>query len=1441
MPFVDTGSKEDRINLSDEEFYRKHHVSKDGFSYGYPIHELVPQEVEVKEEHNWKDVFAADFMSNPLVVYGQLYFATPKGDADPNFRLTEENTRGYERDLGVLAMANNEFQLNFVKEILNEKYRNEQVIEDSNGLSWFGGKALGLAFDPAFFGAGKAVSVASGIAKGFSTYNKVKGFAGKYVADVFGKDFAKTAGGTMLYRAGIGAASGAAVGGVYSGIEALSEDVGMSDVFRNMATFAVLSSVFGSVVGANEAREMSLMRKKADKLIEEITKKGTTEIVVTSEEFEKFRNNPKLVDARIKKAWGFENFSADPSMAGFLSNSPTMKAAMSFLADVPVKIVDGKTGELMTFTPSIESTVAPIVGQYLRKSLENLDEYYSKWVAEKGGNELMAKLNVKLWKGGAKYQEFLSEWLRECYTPGTSSSEAIKELVQKTFNEIITPISDIGQKADVFGYKRAKDFELNEKRIGLEKGIKSNDREIAKIISQRKINIPIGKVNGSMKYQDVDVGAVEKHLSGLETKASLKKEQREVLEGFEKQLGSDVKDSKAFRELTKKARQVASKVEKENSKLLKDASKEEAVILKKNESLDYYISEFENEVIGRKASIDLQSKEAVRASELMNIGKYRQQLADLNKKLEIATKEKSQLRSRQKLLREKKELEKKIEFLEAIENTKKLPTEKQAEALGKVRERLSNFIKQKRANEQKLNNLTKQVDKTFTKNQEKFYRDLFNIGDELSNLKGKNVEPSPDKLNQLIGDVKRQIKQLSKEEKELLKQHEEISKSVEKVKAERSDDVEKLKADTEAKTKELEETNKAIEENNKKVYTHEDFKKLIEGELYFPRMYDTMKIAMHRDAAVADIKEGMWSISELRDLRNTPENQLTAKEKELLLKEDERLQEAADEAVSHILHEEDKAPSKNPRKTRSFEHERRLRFSTEYVKDWIIQDPEKILANFIRTIPVDSKLLERFGTLNVNDIIGLIREDYKKLIDSAVSQEQKKALADKCNKDIDNFRCVWCRVRGITEYSSLDLTQHGIAFNHAANIISNLNVARLIGGTVISATSDLAQAMMTLGFKNFFKSYSSMFKKDFWKAFSGSEGVWLRAFDHFERTRSLGFYNQMIGDGFLSAVDNFTGRLANLAVKASFINKWDEFNKFVVGYVTQEGILKAGEKLSKGGKLVSKDLEFLSATGVTEENAIKMFEQFKKYGRVSEGGAWESGVGLWDNEKLQDIFRGGVRKIQNQAILTPTAGSVPLFFDRFGSLGKMLFQFRRFSYSTYSKVLMPMLQKRDLEAFGGLTMMVSIGVMKAYLRALKGGYAISMSDAIKQSLQEAECISYMGDAFGIGNALIGANEENSKGNREFLRKAGGTGYDFVDTFARGIPGMFRLMTGFGGDLSYGQIHNIRKMLPLQNNILLFPLFDKFEAVSINKRGSKMAKKRLREKENAGFEPINIGY
>ena len=61
-------------------------------------------------------------------------------------------------------------------------------------------------------------------------------------------------------------------------------------------------------------------------------------------------------------------------------------------------------------------------------------------------------------------------------------------------------------------------------------------------------------------------------------------------------------------------------------------------------------------------------------------------------------------------------------------------------------------------------------------------------------------------------------------------------------------------------------------------------------------------------------------------------------------------------------------------------------------------------------------------------------------------------------------------------------------------------------------------------------------------------------------------------------------------------------------------------------------------------------------------------------------------------------------------------------------------------------------------------------------------------------------------------------------------------------MSASEIHYTRKMLPFQNNIWLFPLFDRFEKATIMSRGTERAKKDLERKERdkeLGFRKIKL--
>lgn len=1431
MVVVIPGALEDSKNISEKEYYKKWGQSKTDHVYGDPISFTAEKEpTKDISQGFWGTLFSS--VSSSSIVSFIRYQLALGGPRDTSFSINEENIRGYEDHIGFLLQANSETELNNIKKTIDEVRLNQQVVASANGFLGTSGGIIGGFIDPTVLLsggiAGAGIKTIAATAKGINWAKKASVFAKNVIEDKFGKDFAASAGGVMLKSFGSGVLGGATTGAIDVGIESLVEDVDSEDALSKIAWFSIFGGGLGLLVGANKGTQMSLQRKRADKLVNAINTKNPNKIVLTDAEFQKAVNNPDFINAKIKSALGMENLQTSPDIRGNLSPSNVVKSVMNTLVDNPFVLINESSGKIIVVSPSVESVASSMVAESLFKLQKNINNYYSKWLQEKYGNALIAKLksfkDLKVWAGGKDYEAFLQELSNESFTPGSTSSSVIRELANKNYNEIIKPLADYGMKHDLWGYKKTKDFELNQKKTELEKGIKSNDREIARIISQRKISVPIGKVNGLMKNQDVTIEAVEKHLKGLEKSLGQNQKRQALLESINEKISPDIKDSKALRKLTQQLKNARSSFEKETKENIKQYFSEKIKADTKFETLEEAIDAEEKVVADLIENINLKSDVAIKPSELKELGKINEKIRVVENKIKSSSRKQPR---QEKLL---KTLKMHKSFLEFLSKNSKGTTPAEWKKLGKEQKVLKDLIKERDSVFKNREKLFKKGEKKQTTIEDKLIDALEKLIPEIDKLKNNpNAKLTEGQLRELKGKVKEQLKNLAKEERTLIKDKELKSKAIEDARAERSEEVDKLSADTEAKAKEIEETDKAIEENNKKVYTQEDFERLPEGERYFPRRFDTIKVGINEKGAINAIKKGFWSESKYRDLKNIPEKELTAEQKKVLLEEDNRLSEAAQDVVNKILHREDKGVVKNTRKTRGPERPRNLTFSTKYIEDYMIQDPMNALRDYIRTVITDTELLKRFGTLNLNEITNAIENDYEGLIKNSVSEKQKKTLNTRKEKDLEDIRCVWCRVRGIKEYSAEDLTEWGRAFNHGANIINNLNVARLIGGTVISATSDLAQACMTVGFKNFFKGVSKWFNKDFREAFRGEEDTWLRAIDHFKNTRQLGFYNQMIDSGVLAAVDNFSGKLADLSVKMSMITKWDELNKFIIGYVAQERVLKIGEKLIKKSKLSIKDSEWLTTTGITEENATKMFEQFKKYGRITDGGIWESSVGYWDNNKLKDIFRGAVKKIQNQAILTPTAGSVPRGFDV--SFLKPILQFKRFTFSAYSKCMIPTLQKRDLNAFAGITMMMSIGIMKAYLRALKSGYAISMTDAVKTSLKEAEVGSYFGDAYGLLSNFVGLNDKKNQTSQQFMRDMFGTGYDFITTFHDGSLGLSKLITGLGGEMSYGQIHNIRKMLPLQNNIFLSKLFDAFEASEIDKRGTKRAKKIFSEKKN----------
>ena len=1445
MPFIEDGLTEDLQNLSDEAFYQKYNRTKSGHVFQNPIETRAASSVHRDMSEGFWGTAWSSIISSPLINNLRFTWSSFGNKYDPNFHITYDMVQGYESWLDVLYQSKNEDEFNTYKSIIDNVNFHRQVVSDSHGFMGTSGWLVGGAVDPTFIASGGAVGFAFKAVKGFKLFNKAKEFTGKFVADRFGKDFAQTAGGMMLKGGIAGATTGAAIGAAYSGIEAMSEPVTADETLKRMALFSAFSAVPGIFIGAGKGRAVMSQRKKAESFVKEASKQNPQNIVLTQEQFANASKNEELINAKAKSALGFEHIKLSPDMRLVMSESDVAKSLGMQCFDIPIQVVDGEN-KLVTLPVSVEKMAKAKISEKNCELENTLNKYYTEWLINKYGDTGVSKIkafkDLHVWAGGKDYELFNDELYGEYLNKGTSSNPIIQRAAEELYQTQTIPGQDFAMKTDYLGIKenttKSIKFDISE----LEKAQNNNFFEREKILNDNKVSLPTKRINGSWKYSDVSLDAVESHIENNKVRIEQLEQQSAILDKIYQEVNPNIKDSKNLRALTKELNKARSDFAKGTKENISETFSQRDKLLENIGSLDQAIDLEERIVNDLLSEFDTRNTAAIKPGELQKLGAINSKIKLLEKELKNAKRPSPKKEQKLKILKLHKT------WLELFKENSDAPTAAEWKDLGKHQQILKDLVKERKSSEVKAEKVYEAGKKKSEKLEADLVESLEKLIPEIDKLnKNPNAKLTEGQLREIKGKVGERLRVINRDKNKLVKENERFSEALNEKKLTIQELLDENEGGRIEIASELEAKRAELKDWEGRTLTHEDIPELPGGEKYLHRIHDLPKIFRHKDAAVQSYKEGFWweevniNHPEYKYLRETPFEELTPDQQELYKLIDNRLKEEATDVIDGMLYPQDKGYPKNAKALDSMQKHRVLRFPTNLISDWVKKDIRQSFRSYNQKIYTNGLLRKTVGTQNFNEIEKAINEDFYKKIAAAKTDEEKKYLDLQRQRDISAFRCSWCRLQGAGDYTFKDLTELGIAFNHMANIVNNLNVARLIGGTVISAFSDLAQAGMTVGFGKLFGSTAKWFSsKEFRNSFKGEADSWIRALDYYKNTRSLGFYNELTDEGILAAVDSFSGKLADVAVKASFINKWDGFWKFVCGYVSQENILKIGEKLVKGDEIAAKDLDWLTTTGITKEQASKMFDQFSKHGRVLSDGTWESGVGFWDDANLRDIFKGSIRRMQDQAVLTPSAGSVPAFFDR-PSLKTML-QFRRFTFSTFSKIMVPMLQKRDLSTLSGLSMMMSIGIVKAYLRALKNGYEINMAEAVKSSVKDAEFCAMMCDAGGLLTNLVGLNEQQNKTHQEFLRSAMGTGYDFFFTAPTAIPGLFKLLTGMGGEMSASEIHYTRKMLPFQNNIWLFPVFDRLEKATIMNRGTERAKRDLKKKEREkelGFKPTKL--
>lgn len=401
---------------------------------------------------------------------------------------------------------------------------------------------------------------------------------------------------------------------------------------------------------------------------------------------------------------------------------------------------------------------------------------------------------------------------------------------------------------------------------------------------------------------------------------------------------------------------------------------------------------------------------------------------------------------------------------------------------------------------------------------------------------------------------------------------------------------------------------------------------------------------------------------------------------------------------------------------RGAELARVLDIPSSKIEKFLENDVERVLRTYLRTLPADIEIKKKFGDVNGTEIFTKVTEELNNKIELLKEQSVKEKwsetkYAKEQQKLNDTFRdhrrdleVVIGRLRGT---HGLPDNPDGMAYRMARTVM-NLNVLRLMGGTLIASIPDAARPIQRYGLTRTFRDGFVPLITNFKQIQVSAREAKLAgaALDAILHTRSQSVHDVMDDLGrhskFERGVEYATNKMGAVALFDYWTTAMKQFSSSVI-------ITKLTDSLDivvGGAKATAKEskeaIDFLAAKGLTGETADNIYAQLNN----GKGGERVNGVLMpnteaWTDLDAQRAFRSAIVSEVDNTIITPGVER-PVWMTS-STLGRVLGQFKSFGMSSTFKVLNAGLQQRDMAFFNGTMVSLALGALSYYLSSVVAG------------------------------------------------------------------------------------------------------------------------------------------
>lgn len=480
---------------------------------------------------------------------------------------------------------------------------------------------------------------------------------------------------------------------------------------------------------------------------------------------------------------------------------------------------------------------------------------------------------------------------------------------------------------------------------------------------------------------------------------------------------------------------------------------------------------------------------------------------------------------------------------------------------------------------------------------------------------------------------------------------------------------------------------------------------------------------------------------------------------------------------------------------------RKFQIPDEAVEEFLERDIEELAHVYLKHTVPDMEMVRRFGDNKtpIDEVLELklqekeIMEDYTKLASKAKTEKESNKIIAEGKDVIEALAGMRDRIRGV-----YDLPNGQPSIGRRINIaFRNLNYVRLMGGVLASSIPDIGKQVMSEGFlrafgDGFIPLVRSIRKMKPIKAEARYYGLAMDSITS-GRVEALADINSYaLGNTKVErGLEALSHKFGNIAL----INQWNDAMKTSHALAMQARVY---DDLAKG-----KFDNRLSRLGLTEDEAMGIFQQAKKHGEVVSG-ARLFHPERWDRQDLAFAWASALRKESDRVVIIP-GQEKPLFMSR--DVGKTILQFRSFMLSSTQRTLLAAAQGQEANVLGGMLTMITLGAMVYAFKQWDAGREISDDPKV----WVAEGIDRSG---ALGIIMEASNTaEKVSGNRFGLRRYMGVAepasrfasrseYEAMlgPTYGSALPGILRLATAGLDEHEWKERDTsaARRMIPFQN-------------------------------------------